>query len=497
MPVAMKDRDMNIPLADPGTAFGRILHLGAGSFHRAHQAVYLHRLKKQGDRGWLLASTNIRPDANELLAALARQQGSYTLETVEPNGRTTYEWITAIDQVIPWEADLATATALAADPVTRIISFTVTEAGYYLAADGGLDTRFEELDADLSRLRRGEPGQTLYGALIGMLRARIQAGSGPITLQSCDSLRYNGDRTREGLHDFARRCGADDVLAWLDTHVSFPNAIVDRITPQPPAALKHRVLLATGRRDLAPVTAENYLQWVIEDQFIAGRPPWEDVGVNLVTSIDAYEEAKDRLFNATHCGIAWAGTLRGHSYVHESVHDPVIRQLALDYITVDAIPCLGFPGNPVDLTAYRDLVLSRFGNVSLYDTNQRVAANAFSKIPSCIAPTIRDRLACRESIDAVAMLPALFLVFLMRWHHGKLPYQYRDQNMNPSVGHDIASAADPVSAFCANPVLWGDLAGNTRLVKAVREAVARVERDIASPFGADDTARATASCMAL
>lgn len=488
---------MNIPLADPAVPFGRILHLGTGVFHRAHQAVYLHHLKRQGERGWLLASTNIRPDANELLAALARQQGGYTLETVQPNGCTTYEWIHAIDQVIPWENDLATATSLAADPVTRIISFTVTEAGYYLAADGGLDTRLDDLAADLARLKRGETGQTLYGALIGMLRARMKAGSGPITLQSCDSLRYNGERTREGLRSFAHLCGAQDVLDWIDTHASFPNAIVDRITPQPPRGLRHRVHLATGYRDLAPVTAESHLQWVIEDEFIAGRPPWEDVGVDMVDSINPYEEAKARLLHATHSGIAWAGTLRGHTFIHESVHDPVIRQLALDYITLDAIPCLGFPGNPVNLTAYRDEVLNRFGNVALYDTNQRVAANAFSKIPSCIAPTIRDRLAGRHSIDAVAMLPALFLAFLMRWHDGKLPYQYHDQNMKADAGHAIAGAADPVAAFCANPVLWGDLAGNTRLVRAVGEALRKVERDIATPVEPDDRMPVRAACTAL
>ncbi|MDO5102099.1 MAG: mannitol dehydrogenase family protein [Lautropia sp.] len=472
---------MNIPLADPTVPFGRILHLGAGAFHRAHEAVYLHRLKRQGERGWLLASTNIRPDANPLLDALAVQNGGYTLETVQPNGRTTYEWISGIDQVIPWEADLATATRLAADPLTRIISFTVTLAGYYLSANGGLDLRLTELSADLDRVRQGQTGRTLYGALIGLLRARMQAGSGPITLQSGDSLRHNGDRARKGLREFAHLCGAEDVLAWLDTHTSFPNTIVDRITPRPPSSLRQRVYLATGYHDRVPITAESHLQWVIEDRFIAGRPHWEDVGVHMVDSINPYEEAKARLLKATHCGIAWAGTLRGHTYIHESVHDPLIRQLAFDYITQDAIPCLGFPDNPVDLLAYRDQVLNRLGNVSLQDTNQRVSAHGFSKIPNCIAPTIRERLAGRQSIEAVVMLPALFLAFLKRWHHGELPYDYIDQNMNPALGHAMIDSDDPVAALCAEPLLWGDLAGNTRLTEAVRRGLARVEQEVITP----------------
>ncbi|MDO4903967.1 MAG: mannitol dehydrogenase family protein [Lautropia sp.] len=472
---------MNTPLADPTVPFGRIIHLGLGAFHRAHQAVYMQRLKRQGEREWLLVGTNIRPDANALLDTLA-SQGGYTLETVEPDGRTCYTWIDAIDQVIPWEADLATVTTLAADPVTRIISFTVTEAGYYLKAKGGLDTSFEDLNAELERVRNGEPGQTIYGALIGMLRARMSAQAGPITLQSCDNLRHNGDRVREGLRDFAKRCGAEDVLAWIDANVRFPNSMVDRITPRPAPDLRDRVKNATGRDDGAPLSAESYIQWVIEDNFIAGRPPWEDAGAELVSSVDPYEEAKIRLLNATHSCIAWAGTLRGHTYIHEGTHDSVIRRLAYDYATDDVIPCLEGPDNPVDLPAYRDLVLDRFGNVTIRDTIQRVAADSFSKIPGFIVPTIRDRLNRNQSIDSVAVLLSLFLIVLKRWHYGQLPYEYQDQSMDPEVGHAIATAEDPVAALCADKLLFAELAGDPRLVEAVRGCLGHVERDIAKPL---------------
>lgn len=457
---------------------GRILHLGLGAFHRAHQAVYLQKLKNQGDTGWKLSGTNIRGDMNPLLDALVRQSGAYTLETVDPDGNSLYDWITAIDEVIPWEADLATATKVAANPETKIISFTVTEAGYYLLAEGGLDTSFADLNADLDRVRKGEAGQTIYGALIGMLRARMQAGAGPITLHNCDNLRHNGDRFREGLRDFASRCGADDVLAWIDANTTCPNSMVDRITPRPPAELKDRVKKATGRDDLAPVTAESFIQWVIEDNFAAGRPNWEKVGVQLVDSVDPYEEAKIRLLNATHSCIAWAGTLRGYNFIHEGTHDAEIRQIAYDYVTDDVIPVLSGQENPVDLPAYRDTVLRRFGNAAIRDTNQRVAMDGFSKIPGFIAPTFRERLARNESIDAVAMLPALFLVFLKRWHANGLSYEYHDQAMDPQVAHAMIEAEDPVAAFCADVPMWAELASDPRLVEAVRQAVERVEREI-------------------
>jgi D-arabinitol 4-dehydrogenase len=211
---------------------------------------------------------------------------------------------------------------------------------------------------------------------------------------------------------------------------------------------------------------------VIEDNFIAGRPEWEKVGVEMVPSVQAFEEAKIRLLNATHSCIAWAGTLAGYLYIHEGTHDAAIRKMAYDYVTDDAIPVL-LP-RPINLETYRDVVLDRFGNPAIADTNQRVAMDAFAKIPAMIAPTIRDRLARGESINSVAMLPALFLAYLQRWHAGQIPYAYQDQAMDPAVAHAMCEAADPVAAFCADLTLWGPLANDERLVRALREDFHRV-----------------------
>jgi D-arabinitol 4-dehydrogenase len=192
----------------------------------------------------------------------------------------------------------------------------------------------------------------------------------------------------------------------------------------------------------------------------------------MVQSVAPYEEAKIRLLNATHSCIAWAGTLVGYLYIHEGTHDPVIRQFAYDYVTDDTIPCL-LP-SPIDLAKYRDVVLDRFGNPAIRDTNQRVAMDGYSKIPGFIAPTIRERLASNAAIDSVAMLPALFLAYLQRWHAGQIPYTYQDQAMDPAAAHAVCEAADPVAAFCADQVLWGPIAGDARLVAAVRRASERV-----------------------
>jgi len=443
-----------------------------GSFHRAHQAVYLHQLQQSGDLRWALAGGNIRADMQDTIDTLIAQGGAYTLETVTPQNQRTYTRISSIQTVVPYTPDLQGLTTIGADANTRIISFTVTEAGYYLDAKDRLDLNFADLTADLAAAKAGQPVSTIYGALTVILRARMAANAGPVTLLNCDNLRHNGDRARTGLSQFIELLGDSALLSWVASHTSSPNAMVDRITPRPTPEVRARVKTATGVDDPAALMGESFIQWVIEDNFIAGRPEWEKVGVEMVPSVQAYEEAKIRLLNATHSCIAWAGTLVGYTYIHEGTQDPVIRQFAFDYVTDDALPVLS--PSPIDLAKYRDVVLDRFGNPAIADTNQRVAMDAFAKIPAMIAPTIHDRLARGESIASVAMLPALFLAYLQRWHAGQIPYVYQDQAMDAAVAHAMCASADPVAAFCADVPLWGPLAGDMRLVQAMRLAFVRV-----------------------
>jgi len=455
-----------------------MLHLGLGFFHRAHQALYIHRLIESGDDGWVLAGGNTRPDMMELMASLAAQGGAYTLETVTPAGERTYTKVTSIKTVVPYEASLKGLIAIGADPSTRIISFTVTEAGYYLDARNRLDLAFPDLAADLAAAKQGRPGGTIYAALTAILRERMRRSAGKVTLLNCDNLRHNGERFRGGLLQFIDLIGDAPLRDWVMANTTSPNAMVDRITPRPLADVAERVKHATGWADAAPVMSESFIQWVIEDDFCNGRPAWEKVGVEMVESVNPYEEAKIRILNASHTGIAWAGTLVGYGFIHEGTHDPSIRQIAWDYVTNDAIPCLSTPErpSPIDLAAYRDVVLERFGNPAIRDSNQRVAMDGYSKIPGFMAPTVRERLASGASIASVAMLPALFLAFLQRWHRGEIPYTYNDQAMDPAAAHAICDAADPVGAFCRDKVLWGPLAGDARFVQEMRTASERVAR---------------------
>jgi len=471
------------PMNDDGPRV--ILHLGLGSFHRAHQAAYLQRLIDRGDTTWSITAGNLRPDNEAVAAALARQGGRYTLETVAPDGRRDYQRIESIRRVIAWQPDLAPLIDVAADAATRIVSFTVTEAGYHLDAEGRLDTASAEVVADLAGARRGEAGTTIYGALTALLRARMARGTGPLTLLSCDNLRHNGERLRAALIRFIEAVGDAALLDWVRAHTRCPSSMVDRITPRPTLEVCERVRRATGLDDEAAVMSESFIQWVIEDGFCHGRPAWESVGVEMVDSVTPYEEAKIRLLNATHSAIAWAGALAGHGFIHEAVADPAVRRLAHDYATIDAIPAL--QPSPLDLAAYRDSVLARFGNAVLADTVQRVASDSWAKLGGFVAPTIRDRLGGGATIDAVAVLPALYLAFLQRWRRGQVPFDNLDSAIDAEALRALCDAGDPVAVLCGAPGLWGPLAGDERLVAAVRRAARAVE--LAWPqFGGATTA---------
>jgi D-arabinitol 4-dehydrogenase len=453
-----------------------ILHIGAGSFHRAHQAWYLHRVnvtRTPGETPWSLTVGNIRSDMNAVLDALAAQEGVYTLETVTPQGERDYETIRSITRVLPWSADLAGLVEAGADPACKIISFTVTEGGYYLDEHDRLDTANPDLAADLNGART-----TIYGALAAILEARRARNGGPVTLQTCDNLRSNGKRFHAGMREFLALRGATELLAWFDANTACPDSMVDRITPRPTPDVRERVKAATGFDDACPVMGESFIQWVIEDHFCAGRPAWERAGAELVESVMPYEEAKIRILNATHSCIAWAGTLIGLDYIHEGTNDADIRTFAREYVSEDVIPCL--TPSPLDLAKYRDVVLDRFSNPYIQDTNQRVAADGFSKIPGFIAPTLSQRIAAGATPAATAMLPALFLRFLQRWHEGTLPYRYQDGVMDEAAVHRLFEAGDPLAVFCADKLLWGALAGTPALGGAVRDALGRVDSWLAS-----------------
>ncbi len=295
--------------------------------------------------------------------------------------------------------------------------------------------------------------------------------AGPLTLLNCDNVRHNGERFHDGLVEFLQLTGKRAVIAWLAANATCPNTMVDRITPRPASDLPARIKAQTGIDDKAPVMGETFIQWVVEDNFRAERPNLEAVGVEMVDSVIPYEEAKIRILNASHSCIAWAGTLMGQRYIHESTLTECIYAIADRYVTEDVIPCRATTESIWRPTATWSLSASP----TLYPGHQSAGCGGrILKIPAMIAPTLQECYQRGARPEATAMLPALFFVFMEQWHKGTLPYEYRDGILDAQAVHEMFEASDPIALYAKDRALFGSLTERADFLALMREKIAAV-----------------------
>lgn len=391
------------PLYDRAALTPGIVHVGVGNFHRAHQAWYLHRLMQQGEaHDWAILGAGVRPYDAEMRATLLAQNGLTTLIELDP-GRVSAEVIGSIIGYVPVEDGNAPLIAQMTDPAIRIVSLTVTEGGYYLDP---ATKRFDATHPDiLHDAAHPATPRTAFGAIVAALAARRAAGRVPFTCLSCDNLPGNGAILRAVVVALARL--SDPTLAdWIDAQVGFPNSMVDCIVPA--TGPRERALVQSlGIDDAAPVTHENFRQWVIEDHFPAGRPAWEHVGATLSDRVHDYEVMKLRILNGGHQLIADAGEILGIETISDTVANPRIRGLFRKVARTEISPHLhAVPG--MTPTAYVDLVERRFSNPAIVDTVRRVAFDGSSRHTGAVLPAIRDALAAGTSIEGLALSQSLW-----------------------------------------------------------------------------------------
>lgn len=384
----------------------RICHLGVGAFHRAHQAYVLHRLLQQGIAdGWGLCGIAMRAADRPVINALRTQSGLYSLWQVEGTQRRA-SVIGSIMELIDASRDVAPAVAALAHADTRIVTLTVTEAGYCLDARGALDAKHPDIAQDLATPSRP---RSAPGVLVAALAERRAAALGGLSLLSCDNLLENGKRLRAAVIGLAQKL--DPALAeWIAQRCSFPCSMVDRITPAPDAARRARYAADWIVDDAAMVICEPWLQWVIEDDFVAGRPPFEQAGVHFSHEVARWEEAKVGLLNGGHSAIAHLGLLRGHIGVHEALADARIRAWHAGYMAEVAETLAPIDG--LDVAAYQASLTRRFANAALDDRLLRLAMDSSTKFPQVlVAPALR-RLERGQDIPHLAMAIALWIVYL-------------------------------------------------------------------------------------
>ncbi|WP_425040999.1 mannitol dehydrogenase family protein [Primorskyibacter sp. S187A] len=390
------------PTYDRSALRAGIVHIGLGNFHRGHQAWYLHRLMQQGlAHDWAIIGAGVRPGDEAMRLKLQDQDYMSTLIELDPAGSSAEVIGSMIDFVPVVDGHTALIEAMS-DPAIRIVALTVTEGGYYQDAEGGFDQDHPDIQHDASH---PDQPRTAFGAMLSALRTRRAAGHLPFAGQSCDNLQNNGDVLCQTLVGLARMC--DPELAdWVDAEMSFPNSMVDCIVPATgPAELA--LVAKWGIDDAAPVTHENFRQWVIEDAFGNGRPPWEEVGATLTHDVHAYESMKIRMLNAGHQVLANVGELRGIKTIAGCMANDQIaqffRKVQTDCIVphVDAVP--GMTG-----ADYLDLIEGRFANPEIHDTTRRVSFDGSSRHPGFVLPILRDALATGTVIDGLALVEALW-----------------------------------------------------------------------------------------
>lgn len=386
-----------------------ILHIGVGNFHRAHEEFFTNQLLEHADQQqWGICGAMLLPGDERLYKALKAQNNEYTLTVCGRDGKNqTYRIGSLIDLI--WGIENAEAVInKIADKQTRIITLTITEGGYNIEkSTGKFMLNNEGVQHDLQH--PAQP-QTAFGYVAEGLRRRKAAGNGPITILSCDNLQHNGDTARKAFTSFIEAQDAE-LAAWLKENVTFPNSMVDRITPATRPEDVKRLNAQNGTNDQAPVYCEDFIQWVIEDQFIAGRPQWEEVGVEFTDDVSAYENMKLSLLNASHTLLSYPSFLSGYRKVDDAMHDERIAQFVRDFMNIDITPYVPAPGH-TNLEAYKQTLIERFGNRTVSDQIARLCFDGISKFPVYVMPNLIKMIRDHADFTRVGYLFAAYRHYL-------------------------------------------------------------------------------------
>ena len=378
----------------------RLVHLGLGSFFRAHPCWYTEHAADAA--GWGIAAFTGRGN-RALVEALNQQDGLYTLIS-RGGDADAFEVLSCLVRAHA-AADHQAWLRYFEAPELAAVTITVTEAGYCRGPGGGLDRGRPEIRADAQALRVDPTAlvRTAPARLVAGLAARRRAGAGPLALVPCDNIPGNGALAERVVADLAELVDPD-LTGWMKDSVAVATTVVDRITPRPAPADARAVLESTGRDDRCPVVTEPFHEWVLSGAFPAGRPHWEDAGALVTDDAAPYEHRKLWLLNGAHSLLAYAGSIRGHATVAQAAADETCRAWLEDWWDVAAAH-LGQPAAAV--ISYRAALLERFGNVRIGDRLDRIAADGSQKLPIRILPALRaERAAGRLPAAATRVLAA-------------------------------------------------------------------------------------------
>jgi len=439
-----------------------IIHFGPGAFHRSHQAFYTHQvLQQNGSKDWGICDVGLLDSDKKIIDTLKEQDGLYTLITAEQDGSLKAMIIGSILEYLQAPDDRDAIIGKIADPDIRLITLTITEGGYNFDSNNG-EFRITDSSIQYDLSHPDDPG-TVYGYLTRGLKLRKDKGIQGLTIQSCDNIQKNGDLLKKMLLAYIRE-GEPSLEDWIREQVTFPNSMVDRITPQTRQTDIERLRSVYGIDDKWPVICEPYIQWISENNYACGRPEWESAGVKFVNDVAPYEKMKIRLLNAGHSLLGFIGALHGYIYIHETVHNQLYAELLRKFMDTEVTPVLDeVPG--IDLDKYKDSLIERFGNQNIKDQVARICLQSSAKIPKFLIPTIRDQLSAGGPVMISALITAAWCRYVEGIDESGMRYDIEDDMKGILMEKAFLSRRDNL-AFLKTESIFGDLISSEPFTEA-------------------------------
>ncbi|MBI5160297.1 MAG: mannitol dehydrogenase family protein [Micrococcales bacterium] len=459
-----------VPQYDRATVTAGIVHIGVGGFHRAHMAMAIDTLLRRGEaREWGICGVGLLPADVGMRDVMTDQDCLYTLMLKHPDGAREARVIGSIVEYLFAPDSPEAVVERMTDPAIRIVSLTITEGGYNV--DRVTGEFVETTPAVQADLAPDAVPTTVFGLVTEALRRRRERGIAPFTVQSCDNIQGNGDVAKRMFSAFAA-LRDPELGAWVREQVAFPNSMVDRITPVTTDADRAEVAERFGIADAWPVVAEPFFQWVIEDGFPAGRPPYEYADAQLVEDVEPYELMKLRLLNASHQALAYFGYLMGYRFAHEATADESIVALLRRYMAEEATPTLE-PVPGVDLARYRETLIERFQNPAIGDSLARLAAYTSDRIPVFLLPVVRANLEHGRPVALSAAIVASWARYAEAVDEEGEPIEVVDYAAAQLTALAREEHEHP-GAFVRNAVFFGRLADDPRFLTPYSSALDRL-----------------------
>ncbi|ODT66370.1 MAG: mannitol dehydrogenase [Pelagibacterium sp. SCN 63-23] len=442
-----------------------IVHFGVGNFHRAHQAVYLDALFNSGEgHDWAIVGAGTRASDAAMRDALVGQDWLTSVVEQEADSSSAHITGVMVDYLEP--GDSQAVIAALTDPAIRIVSLTITEGGYYIdPASQSFDPAHPDIAWDAANFATPK---TAFGLILAGLVKRRDAGIAPFTVMSCDNIPGNGHVTENAVAGLA---GLIDpaLAAWVKSSVAFPNGMVDRITPATSPREKQLLADQFGIEDAWPVFCEEFKQWVLEDNFTAGRPALEKVGVQFVPDVAPYEHMKIRILNGGHATIAYPAGLLDIHFVHEAMEHPLVAAFLRKVETEEIIPVVP-PVPDTDLADYLALCERRFANPKIGDTIRRLALDGSNRQPKFIIPSALDRANADASLTGLALVSALWCRYCYGTTDSGAVIEANDPNWSRLTAQAKKARENPAS-WLEMADIYGDLAKAPAFIAAFTKAL--------------------------